>query len=46
MSTIITASIKEIRHCFFFGPIIPELQNRVMHYDVTNQVTDCRILFF
>ena len=26
--------------------LIPELQNRVMHYDVTNQVTNSRIFFF
>ena len=26
--------------------IIPELQNQVMHYDVTNQVTDSKTLFF
>ena len=26
--------------------IIPELQNRVTHYDVTNRVTNSKILFF
>ena len=26
--------------------IIPELQNQVMHYDVTNRVTNSKILFF
>ena len=28
------------------GSIIPELQNQVTHYDVTNQVTNSKILFF
>ena len=26
--------------------IIPELQNRVTHYDATNRVTNSKILFF
>ena len=26
--------------------IIPELRNRVTHYDVTNRVTNSKILFF
>ena len=26
--------------------MIPELQNRVAHYDVTNQVTNSKILSF
>ena len=28
------------------GSIIPELDNRVTHYDITNQVTDFKILLF
>ena len=28
------------------GSIIPELKNRVMHYDVTNHVANSKILFF
>ena len=31
---------------FSLGSIIPQLQNRVMHYDVTNRVTNSKILFF
>ena len=26
--------------------IIPELQNRITHYDVTNRVTNSKILYF
>ena len=33
--------------CFnFAGSIIPELQNRVKHYDVTNRVTNAKFFFF
>ena len=28
------------------GSIIPELQNRVTHYDVINRVTNSKVLFF
>ena len=28
------------------GPIVLKLQNRVTHYDVTNQVTNSEILLF
>ena len=27
------------------GSIIPELQNRVTHHDVTNRVTNSKVLF-
>ena len=30
----------------YSGSVIPELQNRVTHYDVTNRVTNSKILFF
>ena len=30
----------------FMGSIIPELQNRVTHYDVKSRVTTSKILFF
>ena len=29
-----------------WGSVIPELENRVTHYDVTNRVTNPKILFF
>ena len=31
---------------FKWGSIIPELQNRVIYYDVTNRVTNPKILCF
>ena len=36
----------KIKYASSSGSIIPELQNRFTHYDITNRGTNSKILFF